>query len=158
MAVNKLSDTAADELLDKSPDQLYEILGMRAKAVEEDVGQQGTFEPEVAYSDHMGAMEDLQKLGRRIFAKVHLQAYGLICGSDSDDEDDRRKVIGALGIGWSAAVVTLSGVLVSSFGIGAAIAGVIAALVINRFAKPVAEEGYKGMCELWKEYLPESSE
>lgn len=153
-----LSESAAKELLKKDPDQLYELLGMTAKAVEEDIGKQGSFEPEVVYSPHMGLMDDLQKIGRRMFNRAQRQAYDLVCGSDPEDEEDRRKIITALGISSAAAVIALAGVLVSTFGLAAAFAGVIAPLIIKRFAEPVLEDGYKGFCQLWKEDLPQSNE
>ena len=150
-----LSESTAEELLKKDADQLYEILGMRAKAVEEDSSLQASFEPDVEYSPHMGVMDDLQKVGRRMFNKAQTQAYALVCGTDPEDEEDRKKIIAALGIGSAAAAIALAGVLVGTFGLAAAFAGVIAPLIIKRFAEPVLDEGHKGICELWKENLPE---
>ena len=147
-------ETMARALLSQSPDQLYELLGMRAQAVEEDIRKLGSFEPEVAFSQHMGYKEDLQKIGRRMFNKVHVQAYGLVCGSNPDDREDRDRILGALGISIEAAVIAVASVLVNTFGLAAAFAGVVAALIMKRFAEPTLEEGHRGMCELWSEYLP----
>jgi hypothetical protein len=151
---NEFSEAQAQELLSRDTDQLYELLGMRIKAVEEDLEKQGTFVPQVEYSAHMGPAEDLSKIGRRMLNKVHVQTYGLVCGTDPEDDEDRKKILDALGISVDAAVVVLAGVLVSTFGLAAAFAGVLAALIIKRFAVPALGEGHAGICELWAEYLP----
>ncbi len=149
----QLSELAAEKLLENSPTQLYEMLGMRLKAVQDDIGKQGSFEPDVAYSDHMGAMDELSKLGQRVFKRISKEAYGLVCGSDEGDKDDRKTIVDALNLSSKAAVIALSGVLVSSFGLAAAVASVIAALIIKRFAKPAGEEALKFLCDTWKEYV-----
>jgi len=150
---NQLSRAAAKELLSRSPDQLYELLGVRAKATEDDLSKQGFLDPAVAYSEHMGPKEDLEKIGRRMFHKLQTQAYGLVCGKDPEDESDRNKIVTALGIGTEAAVIALTSVLIGTFGLAAALAGVLAALIIKRFAEPTLKEGQAAMCELWKENL-----
>ena len=150
----ELSKTAAKDLLKKDEDQLYELLGLRQLKIEEDLTVQGDFELSVTYAEHMGPMENIQKIGRRVFNKLNFQAYGLVCGTDPDDEEDRNKIVGAIGFGTEAAVIALSGILVSSFGIAAAIAGVIAAIIIKRFAEPALNEGIAAICEIWKDDLP----
>ena len=152
-----LSDTAANGLLDLEEDQLYELLGLRIRAAEEDVSIQGSFEPQVKYSEVMGPLDDLKAIGRRMFDRTHIQAYNLMCGTAPADKADRDKIVGALGLSAGAAIVTLSGVLASTFGIGAAFAGILAAIIIKRFAVPTADEGYKAMCELWVKHLPSNS-
>ena len=72
----------AGDLLSKNTDQLYELLGLRIKAVEEDPEISGQIELKVEYSDHMGPMDDLKKIGLRMFNKVHTQVYELFCGSN----------------------------------------------------------------------------
>lgn len=151
---SKLSKTAAKKLLASEPDQLYEMLGVRIKASQRDLSLQGEYDPSVVYSKHMGPMEDLQRIGRRMFNKLQIQAYKLVCGADPEDEADRNKIIDALGVSGEAAVVVLSSVLVGTFGLAAAFAGVVAALIIRRFAMPTLKEGHAAMCEVWKEHLP----
>jgi hypothetical protein len=106
------------------------------------------------YSPHMGPMEDLQNIGRSMFNKLQMQAYGLVCDKELEDKEDRNKIVVALGIGTEAAVIALTSVLIGTFGLAAALAGVVAALIIKRFAEPTLKEGQDAMCEMWKEYLP----
>ena len=153
---NQLSRPAAEELLSRDTDQLYELLGLRLKATEEDLNKQGNLEPEIEYPEHLGLMEDLQKIGRRVFNKIHTQAYTLVCGTSQEDEADRNKIIAAFGIGAEATVIALTSVLISTFGLAAAIAGVVAALIVRRFGEPALNEGHAAMCEIWREYLPDN--
>ena len=148
----------AGDLLSKNTDQLYELLGLRIKAVEEDPEISGQIELKVEYSDHMGPMDDLKKIGLRMFNKVHTQVYELFCGSNPDDEEDRDKILAALKISWEATLTAITGILITTFGLGAAFAGVLATLIIKRFAQPAVKEGHKGLCEYWKEYLPQSND
>ena len=107
-----LSESAAKELLARDEDQLYEMLGLRAKATESDLTKQGNLELAVTYSSHMGPMDDIRKIGKRMFNKLQTQAYGLVCGDDAEDQADRNKIFSALGIGTEAAVIALTSVLI----------------------------------------------
>ena len=75
-------------------------------------------------------------------------------GNRDRDREDRNKIATVLGISAEAAVIALTGVLIGTFGIAAALAGVLAALIIKRYAVPGAKEGRAAMCELGKENLP----
>ena len=140
MAVNSvLSEAQAADLLSMSPDQLYELLGMGAQS---------------AGTELLGPKDSIKGIGKRMFGELHGQAYHLVCGSDAEDEADRNQFLGALGMGVEGAVVVLAGVLVSRLGLAAAMAGVLAALIVKRFAMPTLKEGYAAMCEVWREHLP----
>src|SRR6266536_6446312 len=114
---SELSESKAQELIAKNETQLHELLGMTMKTVQEDLQKQGSFDPGVTYSDHLGPRENLQLIGRRVFNKVHVQAYNLVCGSDPEDKEDRDRIIGALGLSASAVVVAITGVLIGTFGL-----------------------------------------
>jgi len=135
---------------------LVRILGVRQAAIEKDPGIQGAFEPDVRREDYDWA--DVVAVGRRIWDRLHIQAYALVCGTDEESKQWRERIIGAFGIGGvAAAVVILTNALVS-IGIAAALAGVLAALIIKHFFIPAARDGYETACKLWEEELPQSSE
>jgi hypothetical protein len=150
----KLSKQAATELLSHDRDQLYMMLGMRSLAIQADHRKQASYQPVVVYSTHMGPKDDLIEIGQRMFNKLQRQTYGLVCGNKKEDKEDRDKILVGLGISAEAAVIALTSVLIGSFGLAAAFAGVVAALIIKRFAEPTLEEGRQAMCALWKENLP----
>jgi len=149
-----LSDAAkvgVDELLQSDEDQLYEELGIRSRAIAGNVAVSASFMPAITANEiqAMGAMDEVKKLGRRIFQRWNREAYHLLCGTEAEDEKDRSELRAAFGIGRSAVAATLTGMLVSSFGLAPAIAAVIAALFIKRFFQGAYEE----TCAFWKAQL-----
>ena len=148
----KQAESAAEKLLKADENQLYEQLGIRAKAIAEDPMKGSSFEPQVTYDQaQMGLKEDVLNFGKRLFRRWNVQAYGLICGSDAEDEKDRGALVSVFGISDVAVAAALSGLLVTHLGLAPALAAVIAALAIKRFFRPAYEE----FCELWKKNLPE---
>ena len=143
---------AVEKLLQADESQLYEILGMRAQAMALDTRVAGTFEPTVTYDvATMGLKEDIQSFGKRLFARWHREAFNLVCGKDAEDEDDRKSVLEALGVGEVGLAAVLAGLLVAHVGMAPALAAVVAALITKRFFNPVYEE----FCETWSAHAPE---
>ena len=125
-------------------------LGMRAKTMAADFTAAGQLDPEAKHDvATMGTLDDLKRLGLRLFKRWNREAYELICGKSADDAKDRKELVKTIGLGDVAVASALTGLLVSSFGIAPAIATVLAALVVKRFFRPAQEE----FCEVWKESL-----
>ncbi len=138
------------KLLESPEDQLYQELGIRARAIAADPSLSGSFEPNVIHDAKlMGPLDDIKDLGRRIFRRWNREAYDLICGGDPVDEKDREKVRNSFGLGDAAVAGSISALLIGSFGVAPTIATVIAALIIKRFFRPAYEE----TCNVWKEKL-----
>lgn len=149
----KEAERAVEKLLEGEDEQLYEQLGIRAKAIAEDPKCGGVFEPDVAYDGvQMGLMEDVREFGRRIFQRWNAEAYKLVCGSDPNDKEDREEVLKAFGVGDVAAGAALATLLVTHLGLAPALAAVISALVVKRFFQPAHEE----FCEVWKKNVRET--
>ncbi len=150
--LTKQAQPAVKKLLKSDEEQLYETLGMRIKAIAEDPSKGGSFEPQVTYrAAQMGLKEDIQELGRKLFNRWNVEAYKLVCGSESEDGKDREELLKAFGAKDDAVIAaSLSALLVTSLGIAPAIAGVIAVLLLKRFLHPAHEE----FCQVWKESLP----
>ena len=148
------AESAAKKLLKADENQLYEQLGMRTKAIEEEPAKAGTFDPQVVYNQaEMGIKEDVRELGQRIFRRWNVEAYKLVCGSEEKDRKDREELTKAFGISDVAVAASLSALLVTNFGVAPAIAAVVAALVVKRFFRPAHEE----FCQVWRKHTTEEA-
>ena len=139
---------AVDNLLEADENQLYEQLGIRARALGRAPQLAGEFAPAVAFdSATMGPLETVRDFGKRIFERLQREAHDLMCG---DDDADRSDLLDAIGVGETAVAAVLAGLIVTHLGVAPAIAAVVAALIIKRFFRPAYEE----FCAVWKEKLP----
>lgn len=144
---------SVEKLMMADEKQLYEQLGIRAKAIAEDLTKGNSFEPQVTFDQaQMGAKEEVQEFGRRLFSRWNKETYKLICGSDEDDQKDREELLNAFGINDVAVAAALSALLVTHLGLAPAIAAVLATLVIKRFFRPVHEE----FCQVWEKNLTQN--
>jgi hypothetical protein len=143
------SEQTMSLLLQSSEDQLYEQLGIRAKAIAANPAAAGSYEPSVTYDGAaMGPLDDVRDFGRRLFNRWNREAWNLAC---SDDEgSDRKKLLEAFGGGQAAVAATLSGLLVAHFGLAPALAAIVAALALKHFFRPA----YQEFCNFWQEKLP----
>ena len=145
------SQPAMGKLLQSDPDQLYAELGLRQLAIQADPTQAGMIEPTATFdADFAGPMDVMKEMGQKFFARFSKDAYGLVCGADQENAEQRKSILDALGGGTAAFAAALSAAFVSWFGWAPAIAAVVAALVIRLFFKT----GYGAMCDVWKEHLP----
>lgn len=147
------ANLVTNELLENfDENELYVELGLRMKTMEEDPSQGISFEPGLRFSTEEAMLdkEDWGRIGREIFNRWHVNLYGLICGSEPDDIGDRDKLFGDSNL-LAGAIAVL---LITSFGVQAAIAAVIAAIIVKRFFNPV----YEVFCEEWKGHLPKITE
>ena len=146
------AEPAVKKLLKADEDQLYETLGIRAKAMEEDPAIASSFEPQVTYDQaRMGLKEDVLEFGQRLFNRWNAEAHKLMCGSGPEDQNDRQDLLDAFGADETAVAAVLAGLLVTQLGLAPAIAGVLAALLVKRFFRPAYEE----FCRVWERNLPQ---
>jgi hypothetical protein len=149
--IEQLAQQAERNLLQNDEEQLFELLGIRARAMADDLSVAGSFEPRVVHnSTTMGPLDGVRALGRRIFNRWNVEAHKLICGGEIDDKEDREKLQNAFGMGDVTVAAVVSALLVTYFGLAPAIAAVIAAILAKRFLKP----SYDEFCQYWKENLP----
>lgn len=149
---NEQAQRAIEKLLQSEEGQLYEQLGLRSRAIAEDVAKAGSFEPSITDDtlDTMGLRDEAQELGRRLFNRWQVEIYNLVCGSAADNQKERKAVLDAIGLGEVAMAASLTGVLISLLGLAPPIAAVVAALVVKRFFRPAHEE----ICRTWSKHLP----
>jgi hypothetical protein len=146
----KQAEPAVEKLLRADQEQLFEQLGMRAKAIAEDPTKGSSFEPQITYDQaEMGPKEDVREFGRRLFGRWNVEVHRVICGSDPEDQKAREDLVNAFGISDVAVAAALSALLVTYLGLAPAIAAVVAALVSKRFFRPAHEE----FCQVWKKNL-----
>ncbi|NJD52282.1 MAG: hypothetical protein FIB07_05375 [Candidatus Methanoperedens sp.] len=150
--LSKQAEPAVQKLLKSDEEQLYEKLGIRAKAIAQDPTKGSSFEPQVTYDKaQMGLKEDVMEFGQRLFNRLDLEAYKLICGSETEDTNDRKDLIKAFSTNDEATIAAaLSALLVTNLGLAPAIAAVVAVILVKRFFRPVYEE----FCQTWKKNLP----
>lgn len=155
MDLIKEAEPAVSKLLKADEDQLYEQLGIRAKAVAADPTVGSSFDPSVTYDQaEMGLKEDVREFGQRLFRRWEVEAYKLICGSDYEDQQDRKELVNSFGVSDVAVAAALSALLVTHLGLVPALAAVIAALVVKHFFRPAYEE----FCQVWNKKLPRGEE
>ncbi len=98
---------------------------------------------------HLGVNEDLVELGKRIAKRLLRELNKLLCGDDAADKEEREKVAKTFGLTNETVAAAIAAALVSSFGIGAAIAALVAAIFVKRILAPTIEE----TCAVWTEAL-----
>jgi hypothetical protein len=148
--LNAQAEAAVASLIESDESQLYEQLGIRARAIEQNPAVAGSFDPPVTFdAAAMGPIEDIRNLGIRIFRRWEKEAYGLACGKSADEAADRKAIGEAFGIGVTAVAALITTALVNAFGLAPAIAAVIAAIIVKRFFRPA----YQEFCEFWGERL-----
>lgn len=84
-------------------------------------------------------------LGRRIYRRLQREVFSLLCGSDPEDDADRR----ALGIEGATVASAVAAALTAGLGVGPQAAAIAAALILRRIARPSLQE----VCARWREHL-----
>jgi hypothetical protein len=145
---------AVDDLLQASESQLYEELGIRAKAIASDPAASGSFAPDVTFdAAAMGPLDDLRSFGEKFFKRFNAEAYNLVCGEDAEDTEERNALLEAFNLdeGVEGAVTAaMAALLVAHLAIAPAIAAVVAAIIYKLFFR----SAHAAMCGVWKEKLP----
>jgi hypothetical protein len=137
----------ANRLAKKDEAALELLLGMRARAIEENPSLQDDvdFEPEYDQAT-MGRLDDVRALGRNILKRWNKELHGLVCGEQAANQKERAAILGALNLGEAAVI---GAVATASLGLGvpAPIAAVVAPLIVGKFIWPAKDE----LCAGWAE-------
>ncbi len=135
---------------ENTTEDLYKELGLRLKAMQEDVSLSSSFNPPIPQNiEAQGAAEDFRKFGEMFFQRVEKEAFNLICGTQAQENEQREKVLDAFGIGRDAVGAAIAGLLISQLGLAPLIAPVVATIILRLVFKPM----YESMCGTWKENL-----
>jgi len=150
--VESRATPALEKLLQSEPDQLFAELGLRQQAILDDPVYAGSYDATATFdAPFAGPLDTLREIGQRFFERFSPDAYGLVCGSESENADMRKKLLDALNLGETAFAAALVSALVSTFGLAPALASVLAALFVRLFFR----NAYGAMCDVWKKHLPQ---
>jgi hypothetical protein len=140
---------AVESLLQSDDDALYVELGRRLKALQDDPAVGGAFDPKLVVLEAMGPVDDIRDFGKRFFERLNGEAYKLMCSTDAEDTEERKKLLDAFPIGKEAVTAALAAGLVAWVGLAPAIAAVVAAIAMRLFFRAA----YGATCDVWKENL-----
>lgn len=145
---------AVAALENRDTDDLYKELGRRLYAIQDDFTISASFSPKInTQLESQGVADDLGKFGQIFFERVNVQAYQLICGSQSQDSSQRQQVLDAFGVNRATVGAAIASLLIVQLGLAPAIATVVAALILRTVFQPA----YEAMCEVWSEKLPKDN-
>jgi hypothetical protein len=96
-------------------------------------------------STHMGVIDDVKAVGRRVMKRWNRELYRLVCGAETSEERD--KLLAALNLGETAAIAAVASLLLAIA--PAAVAAPLAALLVKSFLLPAKDE----LCAVWGEEL-----
>lgn len=131
--------------------QALERVGDDEEALLEELGALTAMPGDLAME---GFADDvLKRAGRRILRRLERELHALMCGSNGDDDDDRRAIRDALGISEDAAVGAVTAFLVGGLGLAPVVAGVVGALILKRLLRPAIEAGVEELCGVWSERI-----
>ena len=149
---NVLMDEAlqveANSLLEMPEDNLNQLLGMRVQAINEDLSLslQPTFDVERSPFESITLPPWIQKTVDSMIITALRQSHNVLCSNEKEFEDIRNKLVAALGLGGSTAVIALAAFLTGTLGLAAALATVLATIVIKKIGQPALIAGHKTMC------------
>ena len=143
-SLERTGGSAATSLAARDPDELYELLAIRARTIVADPDQAGNPALSAEYDAAlMGPLDDLRAWGQRFFTRFNADAYALVCGAG--DAAERKKILDAFGVSREAVAGAMVTLIVGNLGLAPAIATVVVALVLRLFF----EDSYKAMCDVW---------
>ncbi|TCO72119.1 hypothetical protein [Rhodovulum euryhalinum] len=144
---------AAAEALaaEKDDEALLVMLGKQEKAIarEPSLALQPMLDPDYD-STHMGLVDDLKDLGRRIVARWSRALYELVCGGQGEDAD-RKKLFEALNVGEAAAIGAVTALLLG-MAVPPPVAAAASVVIVRKFLLPAGDE----VCDFWGEKLDEA--
>ncbi|MEM6889748.1 MAG: hypothetical protein AAGF50_07695 [Pseudomonadota bacterium] len=128
-----------------NPDDLVLLLARQDKAIADDpsLAQDPTLDPN--YDDPTLDLAALKSLGQKILKEWNKRLYQLVC--ESSDDESRKKLIDAAGIGETALIGAVASVLLTIA--NPAIAAAAAAVIVKSFLIPAGGV----VCDSWKEAI-----
>jgi hypothetical protein len=145
----------AQELLELDEPELMRLLVQRLDAIHKNIelSLQPSFEVEASPLEKITLQPWIQKTVEVMVQTALRQTYNVVCSSEAAYADIRKQLLGGLGVGGTAAVLTFSSFLISTLGFAAALATVVATIVIKKIGEPAIRAGHQTMCEELKKTL-----
>jgi hypothetical protein len=146
---------AAEALLSKDEEALLLEIGLREKAIQADPARASNPHLRIEYdSTHMGLIDDIKSIGRRIMKRWNNELYGMVCskkgGSAETVEEKKMRddLVKALNLGDAAVTAAVVTALIA-LGAPAALAAPVAPFLVKKFIMPAKAE----LCDAWGEAL-----
>lgn len=143
-------EEVTDKLVEFDDDQLMLHLGMCVKGISEDIVDQTRSASidsiDLNYYEITRADEATIKFGQRLFKRLNLTSYELLCKDPFDGGETLKKLSEALEDSTAKAAGLLAPVLVANLGLAPAVAAIIATLIVKTISKAIADE----ICSTWK--------
>ncbi len=142
-------------LLDQDAYELEYLLGLRVKAIQENIelSLKPTFE--VAESTKEVSLPPwVYKTVESMINAALRQSHSVLCSDAHEYADIRNQLKAALGLGGTAAVLTFTAFLTSTLGLAAALASIVATIIIKKIGKPALRAGHQTMCAELAKLLP----
>lgn len=144
-------DGAVKKLTDASTDSLYAQLGAYSIAFPRDPGN--FIDPTVSVPIDVsvaGPLDDAIGLGKRILKRWNKAIYDLVCGTKEADPEVRKTILSAMKLNSPEALAAaITGVLISVFSVGPAVAALVGVL----FGKVLLPAAGEEVCKFWQERL-----
>ncbi len=146
MGVEARTIAAAQSYAEYDEDALLVVLGKQENAIMNDptLAADPNLNPDYN-STHMGVIDDVKSLGRRIAARWNKELFAIVCGSGNNHA--RKELLDALNLGEAAAIAAVAGMLLAIA--PAAVAAPLAALLVKSLLMPAKDE----LCDAWGEAL-----
>lgn len=146
MHIEEKTIAAAQDFARLDEESLLVLLGKQEKAIEREPALAANPSLDPPYdSTHMGVVDDLKALGRRILKRWNQELHRLVC--EQGDDAERKQLLDALNLGEAAAVAAVASALLAIA--PAAIAAAAAPIIVKKFLVPAKEE----LCVAWGEML-----
>ena len=133
--------------------QLLLHLGMSTQGISEDLEGQTRSASidffDISLYEITRGNEDTLNFGQRLFKRLNVASYELLCKDPFDDGETLKKLNDALKDSTAKAAGFLAPVLVANLGLAPAVAAIVATLVVKTFAKALSDE----ICSTWKQNL-----
>jgi ABC-type dipeptide/oligopeptide/nickel transport system ATPase component len=147
----------AETLLALDEEALTELLGLRVNAIQQDVSLslQPTFKLQGSTLEAFTMPPWIKKTVDAMIITALRQSHKVLCSDLPEFKDLRANLVGALGLGGSAAVIALAAFLTGTLGIAAALATVLATIVIKKIGGPMLKAGHQTLCAELAKLLPD---
>lgn len=152
---NRKRDDEARELLGMNEQELVQLLAQRVDAIQKnvDLSLRPSFDVDTLTLEKRSLPPWIEKTVDAMVKTGLRQTHSVVCSSEAAYSILRTQLLGALGVGGTAAVLALSSFLISTLGFATALATVVATIVIKKIGEPAIKAGHKTMCDELKKKL-----
>jgi hypothetical protein len=142
--------TAAQHLsTTKDETSLLVLVGMLDQAIKEKPELADQAEVPLVYdSTHMGLLDPILAVGRKILKKWNKAVHGLVCGNGAEDSKERQNIVSAFRAGEAAVIGAVAAALMGLW-VPAPIAAALAPIIVKKFIWPAKDE----LCAAWGEAI-----